>query len=115
VPDEISAFRGREEAERNRDQVADVVKGPGTRRPDERFQFREGQFDRIEIKAIGRQEAEMDPDSFDCRAHRRCLWTARLSRTTTSPARRWFERSIQSGGWPGFGFIVSEVELRRLR
>jgi tetratricopeptide (TPR) repeat protein len=30
-------------------------------------------------------------------------------------ARRWFERSIQSGGWPGFGFIVSEVELRRLR
>jgi tetratricopeptide (TPR) repeat protein len=30
-------------------------------------------------------------------------------------ARRSFERSIQSGGWPGFGFIVSEVELRRLR
>jgi hypothetical protein len=21
----------------------------------------------------------------------------------------------QSGGWPGFGFILSEVELRRLR
>ena len=30
-------------------------------------------------------------------------------------ARRWFERSIQSGGWPAFGFIVSEAELRRLR
>ena len=30
-------------------------------------------------------------------------------------ARSWFERSIQSGGWPAFGFIVSEVELRRLR
>jgi tetratricopeptide (TPR) repeat protein len=30
-------------------------------------------------------------------------------------ARKWFERSIASGGWPGFGFIVSEVELRRLR
>lgn len=30
-------------------------------------------------------------------------------------ARKWFERSVQSGGWPGFGFIVSEVELRRLR
>ena len=30
-------------------------------------------------------------------------------------ARKSFERSIQSGGWPGFGFIVSEVELRRLR
>jgi tetratricopeptide (TPR) repeat protein len=30
-------------------------------------------------------------------------------------ARRWFDRSIQSGGWPAFGFIVSEVELQRLR
>lgn len=28
-------------------------------------------------------------------------------------ARKWFERSVQSGGWPGFGFIVSEAELRR--
>lgn len=31
-------------------------------------------------------------------------------------ARKAFERSVQaSGGWPGFGFIVSEVELRNLR
>jgi len=31
-------------------------------------------------------------------------------------AREWFERSVKAGGgWPGFGFIVSEVELRRLR
>jgi tetratricopeptide (TPR) repeat protein len=31
-------------------------------------------------------------------------------------AREWFERSVNTaGGWPGFGFIVSEVELRRLR
>ena len=31
-------------------------------------------------------------------------------------AREWFERSANTaGGWPGFGFIVSEVELRRLR
>ncbi len=30
-------------------------------------------------------------------------------------AREWFERSVKSGGWPGFGFIVSEVELRRLK
>ena len=30
-------------------------------------------------------------------------------------ARRWFERSIASGGWPAFGFIASEAELRRLR
>ena len=38
-----------------------------------------------------------------------------LLRGDKEQARRWFERSIQSGGWPGFGFIVSEVELRRLR
>jgi tetratricopeptide (TPR) repeat protein len=36
-------------------------------------------------------------------------------RGDTARARTWFQRSIQSGGWPGFGFIVSEVELRRLR
>ena len=30
-------------------------------------------------------------------------------------AREWFERSVKSGGWPGFGFIVSEVELTRYR
>jgi tetratricopeptide (TPR) repeat protein len=30
-------------------------------------------------------------------------------------ARAMFERSVQSGGWPAFGFIVSEAELRRLR
>ena len=30
-------------------------------------------------------------------------------------ARSWFERSVKSGGWPAFGFILSEVELRRIR
>jgi tetratricopeptide (TPR) repeat protein len=30
-------------------------------------------------------------------------------------ARKWFERSVPSGGWPGFGFIASEVEFKRLR
>jgi tetratricopeptide (TPR) repeat protein len=32
----------------------------------------------------------------------------------TTRARTWFERSIKSGGWPAFGFIMSEVELERL-
>lgn len=27
-------------------------------------------------------------------------------------AREWFRRSVASGGWPAFGFILSEVELR---
>jgi tetratricopeptide (TPR) repeat protein len=37
-----------------------------------------------------------------------------LVRGDTTQARAWFERSIKSGGWPAFGFIVSEIELRRL-
>jgi tetratricopeptide (TPR) repeat protein len=38
-----------------------------------------------------------------------------LVRGDTTQARAWFERSVKSGGWPAFGFIVSEIELRRLR
>jgi tetratricopeptide (TPR) repeat protein len=37
-----------------------------------------------------------------------------LARGDTTHAREWFERSVNSGGWPAFGFIVSEIELRRL-
>jgi tetratricopeptide (TPR) repeat protein len=38
-----------------------------------------------------------------------------LVRGDQAQARTWFERSIQSGGWPAFGFIASEADLRRLR
>ena len=38
-----------------------------------------------------------------------------LVKGDTATAKTWFERSIRSGGWPGFGFIISEVELRRLK
>ena len=37
-----------------------------------------------------------------------------LVRGDTARARQQFERSIASGGWPAFGFIASEAELRRL-
>ena len=36
-----------------------------------------------------------------------------LVRGDTAHARTWFERSVASGGWPAFGFIVSEIELRK--
>lgn len=36
-------------------------------------------------------------------------------RGDTARAKTWFDRSIKSGGWPAFGFIMSEVELRRLK
>lgn len=38
-----------------------------------------------------------------------------LLRGDTATAKRWFERSVSSGGWPAFGFIASEAELRRLQ
>jgi tetratricopeptide (TPR) repeat protein len=38
-----------------------------------------------------------------------------LVRGDTVRARGWFERSIRSGGWPAFGFIMSEIELRRVK
>jgi tetratricopeptide (TPR) repeat protein len=36
-----------------------------------------------------------------------------LVRGDSATARKWFERSVGSGGWPAFGFIVSEIELRK--
>lgn len=38
-----------------------------------------------------------------------------LVRGDTTNARRAFEQAIASGGWPGFGFMAAEAELRRLR
>jgi tetratricopeptide (TPR) repeat protein len=35
-----------------------------------------------------------------------------LLRGDTVTARTWFERSVRSNGWPAFGFIASEVELK---
>ena len=37
-----------------------------------------------------------------------------LVKGDTAKAKLAFARAIQSGGWPGFGFIVSEAELKRL-
>ncbi|MDH5233426.1 MAG: hypothetical protein OEW77_00600 [Gemmatimonadota bacterium] len=37
-----------------------------------------------------------------------------LVRGDSARARAWFERSVRSGGWAAFGFIVSEAELRRM-
>lgn len=38
-----------------------------------------------------------------------------LVRGDTTKAKAAFERSVKSGGWPGFGFIIAEIELRRLK
>jgi Flp pilus assembly protein TadD len=38
-----------------------------------------------------------------------------LVRGDAATAKSWFDRAVKSGGWPGFGFILAEVELRRLK
>ncbi len=37
-----------------------------------------------------------------------------LARGDSAGAKAAFQRAVKSGGWPGFGFIVSEVELARM-
>ena len=32
----------------------------------------------------------------------------------TVKAKAAFDKAVASGGWPGFGFIVSEAELKRM-
>ncbi len=67
---------------------------------------------------------EVSPDSVFTPADTSDIQVATLSygigdwylvRGDTAKARSWFERSVVSGGWPAFGFIVSEVELRSSR
>jgi tetratricopeptide (TPR) repeat protein len=38
-----------------------------------------------------------------------------LVRGDTTQALPWFERATRTTGWPAFGFIMSEVELKRLK
>ncbi len=68
--------------------------------------------------------AEVSPDSVFTPADTSDIQVATLSygignwylvRGDTAKARSWFERSVASGGWPAFGFIVSEAELRSSR
>ena len=37
-----------------------------------------------------------------------------LAQGDSAKAKAAFQRAVKSGGWPGFGFIVSEVELARM-
>lgn len=38
-----------------------------------------------------------------------------LTRGDMAKAREWFEKSVASRGWPGFGFFASQVELARMK
>lgn len=58
MPDIVRALVGRKELQGGGQQVAHVVERARTRRAEERLQFREGQFDRIEVRTIGREKSQ---------------------------------------------------------
>jgi len=58
VSDIVLTFRRREEAQRDRDELGDVIETARSEGTQKRFQFREREFDRIEVRTVGRQETE---------------------------------------------------------
>jgi hypothetical protein len=66
MPDVVGAFLAREKVERNRDEAADLLVTTRTCGAQERFQFGEGKFDRIEIGTVGREEPNVRAHLLDC-------------------------------------------------
>ena len=81
MPDVVGALGGLEESDRRGDQLAHVIETAGPRRAEERVQFGEGLFDRIEVGAVGRENRIVAPASSIAARISGWLWTARLSST----------------------------------
>ena len=62
---EVATFGRSEEFQCRGDQRTDVVKRARAGRAEERFQFGEREFDRIEVGAVGREKPELGADGFD--------------------------------------------------
>jgi hypothetical protein len=71
VSDVIAAFRECKETERGRDQVAHVIETAWPRRSEERLQFGEREFNRVEVRTVGRKKPDLRADGFNRRADRR--------------------------------------------
>ena len=65
----VGAFIGGEEAERRGEQAADLFKVARTCGSQERFQFGEGQFDRIKVGTVGREKSQEGTGLLNRRAH----------------------------------------------
>ena len=63
----IVAFRGCKEAERGRDQGAHVIETAWSRRSEERLELGERQFNRVEVRTVGRQKSDLRADGFNRR------------------------------------------------
>ena len=73
----VATFGRREEAERRRDQGADLIEAARSRRPEERFQFGEREFDRVEVGTVGGRNRSCAPIPSIAARTSGCLWTAR--------------------------------------
>lgn len=62
---EVGAFLRSEEANGCRDQLDDVVEGAWARGAEQRFQFRKGQLDGIEVRTVRRQKPDEGARAFD--------------------------------------------------
>jgi hypothetical protein len=65
VSNVVPTFGRREERERSSDERGDVFKRARARGAEERFQFGEREFDRIEIGTVGRQESQVRAGALD--------------------------------------------------
>ena len=83
--EEVPAFVWREEIADVADGLDELIEGPGADASEVRLEFREGHFDRVEIRTAGRQEQEVAPMGLGIRVAVSLLWVARLSRMTTDP------------------------------
>ena len=81
--EEVPAFVWREEIANIADGLDELIEGPGSDAPEVGLEFREGHFDRVEIRTAGRQEQEVAPMGLSIRVAVSLLWVARLSRMTT--------------------------------
>ena len=73
MPDVIRALVWHEEPERRRHQFADMVERARPRSAEERLQFGEGEFDRIEVGTVGREKSQERSSLFNRLAYRGLL------------------------------------------
>src|SRR5579859_4746474 len=98
MPDVVRALVREEEGECRPHQRADLVEGSWTRGPHERLELRESEFDRIEIRTVGRKEAELRAGLFDRRAHLGLLVDRQVVHHDDIPAtQRWDEDLLNVG------------------
>lgn len=78
MPEVGGTFGRTEERERTGEKLADRVKRAGTRGAEPGLQFREGEFDRVEVRTIGRQKLQRGSCPFDGRSDVRLLVDAEI-------------------------------------